>query len=103
MDVGPRLTKGRLRGEVLLRSQPPDLLGAETALQLALEVARQQQAKTFALRAALSLARLYQMTGRDQAAATLLASIVIDFREHPSLPEVEQANKLLTGLNKPAC
>src|SRR6266404_4583915 len=103
MDVGPRLTKGRLRGEVLLRSQPPDLLGAETALQLALEVARQQQAKTFALRAALSLARLYQ-DDRPRSGRRNTVSLDRDrFQRTPSLPEVEQANKLLTGLNKPAC
>ena len=85
----------RVRGEVLLRRKTPDLPGAQAAFINAIQIAKAQQTKTFELRAAISLAKLYQATGRAKAARELLAPAVAGFAEGSELPEVEQANRLL--------
>jgi len=54
----------RIRGEILVKQNPADPAPAEAAFLAALAVARQQKARSFELRAALSLAKLYQSTGR---------------------------------------
>jgi len=85
----------RLHGEILLRCEPPDWAHAEAAFMRALDIARRQGTRTFELRAALSLAKLYQMGGRDMAARELLAPAIAGFTEGPELPEVAEANRLL--------
>ena len=62
----------------------------------AIEIARTQQTRTFELRAALSLAKLYQTTGRDRVASELLVPALIGFNAGPEVPEVEEAQLLLT-------
>jgi predicted negative regulator of RcsB-dependent stress response len=90
----------RVRGDLLLKCHSPDATAAEVAYTRAIEIARSQQTRTFELGAALSLARLYQVTGRGEAARDLLAAAVAGFTEGPELPEVEQANRLLADLMK---
>ena len=85
----------RLRGEFLLRRLQSDATPAESAFMRAIEIARSQQARTFELRAALSLAKLYHTMGRDHAARDLLAPSLVGFSEGPELPEVADANRLL--------
>src|SRR5258708_3283108 len=51
-------------GELFMRSDPPNTSSAEDAFNMALEIARSQQTKTFELRSALGLARLYINDGR---------------------------------------
>ena len=63
----------RARGEMLLRRDPADFAEGEQALQTAVAVARQQGTRSFELRAALSLAKLYQSTGRPAEAHAVLA------------------------------
>jgi ATP/maltotriose-dependent transcriptional regulator MalT len=65
----------RLRGEALLAGAGT-LSEAETAIQQAIDVARRQNAKSWELRAATSLARLRRQQGRPHEAAALLASIL---------------------------
>src|SRR2546425_2154893 len=55
----------RLRGVLLLRQAAPQPEEAEACFQRALEVARRQQAKSLELRAAMSLARLWQQQGKQ--------------------------------------
>src|SRR5215468_6548237 len=86
----------RARGELLLKLRRPDVAGAESAFMRAIEIARGQQTRTFELRAALSLAKLYKTTGRDQLAGELLAPALIGFNAGPEVPEVEEAQRLLT-------
>jgi len=86
----------RVRGELLLKVQPPDVAAAESAFLRAIEIARSQQARTFELRAALSLAKLYQSTDRNQAACELLVAALAGFGASPELPEVEEAQRLMT-------
>jgi len=90
----------RARGELLLKLTPPDFAAAESAFMLAIEVARGQQTRTFELRAALSLAKLYKTTGRDQTASELLTSALVGFNAGPEVPEVEEAQRLL-ALDEP--
>jgi predicted ATPase len=88
----------RLRGELLLRREPPDAAGAEAAFLRAIEVASGQKTRSFELRAGLSLARLYHATGRNEAARALLAPALVGFAEGPELPEVAEATRLLASL-----
>src|SRR5262249_41034480 len=75
-DTGERLEAEhwRIKGELLLHAVP-DAPAAEACFQQALAVARRQQAKSFELRAAMSLARLWQAQGKRAAARALLAPI----------------------------
>jgi len=86
----------RARGELLLKLPRPDVAAAESAFMRAIDIARSQQTRTFELRAALSLAKCYRTTGRDQAANELLVPALVDFDTGPEVPEVEEAQRLLT-------
>jgi predicted ATPase len=85
----------RVNGELLLKLRRPDVAAAESAFMRAIEIARVQQTRTFELRAALSLAKLYQSTGRDQVARELLVAALVGFNAGPEVPEVEEARRLL--------
>jgi predicted ATPase len=69
----------RTRGECLLKRNPADAASAEEAFQHAISVAREQGARSFEVRAALSLARLYQSTGRPADAYAVLAPALEGF------------------------
>ena len=71
----------RLRGVLLLKHVVPQQAEAETWLQRALDVARRQEAKSLELRAAMSLARLWQQQGKRTEAYALLAPIYGWFTE----------------------
>jgi predicted ATPase len=58
----------RVAGEIALKSPQPDVKKAQAYLERALTVARQQQAKSWELRAAISLARLWRDQGKVQQA-----------------------------------
>ena len=85
----------RVRGEFLLRRDPSNVSAAEDAFNRALEIARSQQTKTFELRGALGLARLYITDGRAAAVSEVLASVLVDFDMGQDLHEIEEAEKLL--------
>jgi predicted ATPase len=65
----------RLRGVLLLKQTGTPQAEAETWLQRGLDVAHHQEAKSLELRAAMSLARLWQQQGRSAEARDLLAPI----------------------------
>jgi predicted ATPase len=85
----------RVRGELLLRSSSQNASAAEDAFNRALEIARSQQTRTFELRGALGLARLYVRDGRPAAVSEVLAPALVDFDTGQDLPEIEEAEKLL--------
>jgi predicted ATPase len=85
----------RAKGNVLLQMNSSHPAPAEAALMRALEVSRAQRTRTFELRAALSLAKLYHATGRSQAACDMLTPAVAGFIPGPELPEVAEAKRLL--------
>ena len=85
----------RVRGELLLKVRRSDVAAAESTFMRAIKIARSQQTRTFELRAALSLAKLYHATGRDQVASELLVPALVGFNAGPEVPEVEEAQRLL--------
>jgi class 3 adenylate cyclase/predicted ATPase len=88
----------RCRGKILLKRDPPNTAGAEEAFLAAVAVAQQQKARSFELRAALDLARLYNSTSRSAAAHALLASALKGFSPTPEFPEIAEAQTLLSAL-----
>jgi predicted ATPase len=71
----------RIKAELLLVRSPSDPAEAEACFREALDVARQQSARSFELRAATSLARLWQQQDRRQEAHALLAPVYDWFTE----------------------
>jgi predicted ATPase len=88
----------RLKGELLLRQGAPDTYEAENCLCQAVAVARQQQAKSFELRAAMSLSRLWQRQGKRQEAYDLLAPVYGWFTEGFGTADLQEAKALLEEL-----
>jgi class 3 adenylate cyclase/predicted ATPase len=89
----------RLKGELLLLREAPDTLQAERCFEQALSVARDQQAKSWELRAAMSLARLWQGNGRREAAHELLAPVYAWFTEGFDTADLIEAKALLDQLS----
>jgi predicted ATPase len=75
---------------------------AETAIAHAIAVARRQNAKSWELRGATSLARLRQQQGRPQDAVALLAPIYAWFTEGLDTADLQAAKALLDKLTEPA-
>ena len=88
----------RIRGEILFKRDPANTAPPEEAFLTATAVAQEQKAKSFALRAALSLAELYQSTGRAAEAYAVLAPALQGFSPTPEFPEIEEAQTLLAVL-----
>ena len=88
----------RLRGEILLKRDPANMAPAEDALLTAVAIAQQQKARSFELRAALSLAKLYHSTDRPADAQAVLASALRRFSPTPEFPEIAEAQTLLNAL-----
>jgi predicted ATPase len=89
----------RLKGEVLLAHAAEHHVEVETCFRQALDVARQQQAKSWELRAAMSLSRLWQRQGRRQEAHDLLAPIYGWFTEGFDTADLQEAQALLRELS----
>ena len=88
----------RVRGEILLKRDPANTAPAEEAFLTAIAIAQQQKARSFELRAALSLAKLYQSTGRPADAHAVLAPALEGFSPTPEFPEIAEAQALLAVL-----
>ncbi len=88
----------RARGEVLLKRDPANPAPAEQAFQRAIAIAKQQGTRSFGLRAALSLAKLYQSTARPVEAHDVLAPALEGFAPTAAMPEIAEAETLLANL-----
>jgi class 3 adenylate cyclase/predicted ATPase len=88
----------RVRGEMLLLRDTSDPAPAEEALRSAIGVAKQQGTRSFELRAALALAKLYQATGRPADAHAVLAPALEGFSPSLEMPEIAEAQALLAAL-----
>ena len=86
----------RLKGELSLSSDEAE---AEALFKRALEIARSQEAKSFELRAATSLARLWQKQGNQDEARALLAPIYDWFTEGFDTQDLKDAKTLLDELS----
>ena len=89
----------RLRGELTLTAYPENQAEAEAWFQRALALARQQQAKSFELRAAMSLSRLWRQHGRKSDAQHLVADVYNWFSEGFDTPDLLEAKSLLAELD----
>ncbi|MGB6540291.1 MAG: adenylate/guanylate cyclase domain-containing protein [Xanthobacteraceae bacterium] len=89
----------RIAGEISLLSPKRDAAKAEGYFERALSVARQQQAKSFELRAAMSLARLWRSQGKPQQARELLAPVYGWFTEGFDTCDLKEAKALLDELH----
>jgi predicted ATPase len=85
----------RIKGEVLLKQ---DRVAAESLFLRSLTIAANQQAKSLELRAAISLAALWQSQGRTRAALDLLGPIHGWFTEGFDSPDLQRAQALLDEL-----
>ena len=85
----------RLRGDFLLMRSPAASVPAEEAFQTAIAIANRQGARGYALLASLSLAKLYQSTGRPDDAQAILAPALEGFSPTPEMPEIAEAQALL--------
>jgi predicted ATPase len=89
----------RVAGEIALKSPEPDATQAQACFERALSVARAQQAKSWELRAATSLARLWRDQGKRQEAHDLLAPIYGWFTEGFDTLDLNEAEALLDELH----
>jgi predicted ATPase len=87
----------RLEGELLLTQG--EEAAAEASFHRAIEIARGQHAKTWELRATVSLCRLWQKQGKRQEARQRLAEIYAWFSEGFDTPDLKEARALLDGLS----
>jgi predicted ATPase len=88
----------RLRGEILLKRDPPDTARAEEAFVASVAVAKEQGARSPVLLASLSLAKLYQSTARPAEAHAVLAPALEGFSPTPEMPEIAEAQILLVAI-----
>jgi predicted ATPase len=89
----------RIRGEILLQRDPANTTAAEHSLQTAIAIAQSQKARSFELRAALALAKLYRAANRDADAHAVLAPVVEGFPPTQQFPELAEAQELLAALS----
>ena len=87
-----------IAGEIALKSPDLDYAKAEPSFEHALAVARQQQAKFWELRAAMSLARLWRDQNKTQQARELLAPVYGWFTEGLDTRDLKEAKALLEEL-----
>ena len=88
----------RIAGEIALKMPEPDVAKAEAYFERALAVARKQQAKSWELRAAMSMARLWRDQGKPQQARELLAPVYGWFTEGFDTRDLKEAKALLDTL-----
>jgi predicted ATPase len=88
----------RTAGEIALKSPEPDAAKAEAYFERALAVARAQQAKSWELRAAMSMARLKRDQGKRDEALNLLAPVYGWFTEGFDTLDLKEAKALLKEL-----
>ena len=116
MDIGEGQELYRLKGELLLLQGKGDAgtdvqtdaeveayagaeADAESYFTRAIDVSRQQQAKSWELRSAMSLCRLRRRQGRREEARQLLAEIYQWFTEGFDTPDLKDAGTLLEEMN----
>jgi predicted ATPase len=93
----------RVAGEITLMSPEPEAAKAEAYFERALSVARSQQAKSWELRAAMSMARLWRDRGKRKEARDLLAPVYGWFTEGFDTLDLKEAKTLLDELSDESC
>ena len=88
----------RFGGEIALKLPKPEAAKAEAFFERALTVARDQDAKSWELRAAMSMARLWRDQGKQDEGRDLLAAVYGRFSEGFETLDLREANMLLNRL-----
>jgi predicted ATPase len=88
----------RLKGVLLLAQSPDNTAEVEASFHQALAIARRQQARSWELRAAMSLSRLWQQQGKRADARQLLAEIYSRFAEGFDTGNLQDAKALMDAL-----
>jgi predicted ATPase len=88
----------RIRAEILLKRDPADTVVAEQSLHAAIAIAQSQKARSFELRGALALAKLYRAANREADAYAGLAPAIDGFPPTQQFPELTEAQTLLDEL-----
>ncbi len=88
----------RLAGEIALKCAEPDAAKAEAYFERALAIAREQLAKSWELRAAMSMGRLWRYQGKRVEARELLAPVYGWFTEGFDTLDLKEARALVDGL-----
>jgi predicted ATPase len=107
IELAPRMSEGvikaetqRVKGELLLQTSSASReVEAEACFHQAIVIARQQNAKSWELRAATSLARLWQKQGKQHEGRVILGEIYGWFTEGFDTADLEDAKALLTELS----
>jgi len=89
----------RLKGDALVKAGVGSLADAESCFRRAIEIARQQETKSFELRAATSLARLWQQQGKREESRAILADIYGWFTEGFDTADLKDAKAFLDNLS----
>jgi predicted ATPase len=89
----------RLKGDALVMANVASPTDAESCFHRAIEIARQQQAKSFELRAVMSLARLWREQGKREQGRELLEEIYAWFTEGFDTPDLKDARMLVDELS----
>jgi predicted ATPase len=90
----------RLKGELLLALPAAHQAEAEACFRQAIAIARSQSAKSWELRAILSLSRLYHQQGKTEEARPMLAEICSWFTEGFDTPDLQEARALLEVISQ---
>ena len=88
----------RARGDILLKRDSANSAPAEEAFLTAIAVAKQQGTRSFELRAALALAKLYRATGRDAEAHAVLWPAIEGFAPTTAMPEIAEAQEMIAAI-----
>jgi predicted ATPase/class 3 adenylate cyclase len=89
----------RLKGEILFARSPDDPTAAELCFHAAIEIARGQRARSWELRAATSLARLWQSQDRREEARSVLSPVLAWFTEGRDTRDLREAQAVLDALD----
>jgi DNA-binding SARP family transcriptional activator/predicted ATPase len=93
----------RLQGELRLAASPHDVAGALNCFRRAIEIARRQAARSWELRAALSLGRLLVAAGQRDEARRTIAGVYDWFTEGFDTPDLRDAKTFLEDLPTGIC
>jgi predicted ATPase len=91
----------RARDEILLKQNPANPAPAEEAFLTAMAVAKQQGTRSFELRGALALARLYRSIGRRAEADAVLSPALDSFVPAREFPEIAEAQEMVATIETP--
>ena len=97
--TGRGVSRAATGGKAVFEAEPASVSQAEACFNQSIEIAQHQKAKSWELRAAMSLARLHQNQGKKKEARCLLAQIYETFTEGFDTMDLREAKALLDDLS----